>query len=130
MKTKKQSGLVTVPAKTIYFPTTGDADGAIHVAQKYLEAETTVKFLMVAIAKSGISLDSLDFPGTAALMKANAEEAARKGIETTYPGESIVKQCVMSIREARAQLDAIGAAMKLADAQAVEREASNEATVH
>lgn len=105
---RPKGGYVTVSRNSVYFPTLGDPEGNVHAAQKYLEADETAKLLMVAIAKSGISLDLLDLPGIQKLMKENAEQYSKRngGVSVTYPGTTVVQQCVMAIRETRDLLDA------------------------
>jgi hypothetical protein len=104
---RPKGGYVTVSRQSVYFPTEGDPEGNVHVAQKFLEAENGMRLLVVAIARSGISLDSLDLPGTQVVMRKNAEEySARTGEQVTYPGESLIHQCVSAIRLTRDILDA------------------------
>lgn len=118
-KKRPKGGYVTVSRQSVYFPTEGDPEGNVHVAQKFIEAEMGMRLLVVAIARSGVSIDLLDLPGTQAAMKENAEQySKRTGESVTYPGDTLIHQCVLAIRATRDILDAQSEKEKAAPAEA------------
>lgn len=95
------TGNVVVKRSTIFFPTPEDPDGLKHVAQKFLEAEAGMNLLVTAIARAGLSIDSLDLPGASALLKDHAE---KNGLPS-YPGPTVIAAVVGSIQGAREYLE-------------------------
>lgn len=90
-------GMVMVPRDAIFFPSPGDPEGKYDVLQKWSEAKAMCDLMVTAIARSGVSIELLDFPGARALLEAHAIANDL----TAFPGESIIHMAVGGIRATR-----------------------------